>query len=68
MYACVLIPKSLSLVLQLHPNQANLLEMSAAVWSNLHLTPGTILHPDEGEVRLDRLEVYGVLRDDDVSR
>ncbi|KAK7499810.1 hypothetical protein BaRGS_00008901, partial [Batillaria attramentaria] len=66
MYACVLIPRSLSLVLTLHPRApGSILEMAATVWSNEHLPPGTLLHPDEGELRLDKLEVYSVLDDND---
>ena len=67
MYACVLIPRSLSLVLTLHPNPGNMLEMSAAVWANVHLHQGHVFFPDEGELRLDQLEVYSVLADNDVS-
>ena len=68
MYACVLIPRSLSLVLTLHPNPGNMLEMAATVWANVHLHQGHVFFPDEGELRLDQLEVYSVLADNDVSR
>ncbi|XP_070203278.1 uncharacterized protein [Littorina saxatilis] len=68
MYACVLIPKSLSLVLTLDPNPRHVLEMSAAVWSNRNLHPGCLLYPGEGELRLDKLEIFSVVPDDDVRR
>lgn len=68
MYACILIPRELSLVLTLHPNPMHVLEMSAIVWSNSHLSPGTVFYPDEGEVRLDKIETRMVIPDEDVSR
>ena len=67
MEARVLMPKELSLVLSLHPNPNNILEMSVAIWSNRTLPPGTRFLPDQGEVRLDKLEIYSLLPEDDVS-
>ena len=67
MYACVLIPRSLSLVLTLHPDPANVLEMATAVWANRPLLQGHVFFPDEGELRLDKLEVFSALDDNDVS-
>ncbi|CAG5129637.1 unnamed protein product, partial [Candidula unifasciata] len=52
----------------LHPNPTQVLEMSAAVWSNTHLSPGTIFYPDEGEVRLDRIESRIPIPDEDIRR
>ena len=68
MDTCVLIPDDLSLVLTLHPNPRNVLEMNVALWSNRTLAAGTKFRPDQGSVRLDKLEVYSHLAEDDVSR
>ncbi|XP_059165776.1 zinc finger protein 652-B-like [Physella acuta] len=68
MYACVLIPRELSLVITLHPNPMHVLEMAATIWSNVHLPPGTVFYPDEGDVRVDRLDSRAVIRDDDIRR
>lgn len=67
MDTCVLIPEEFSLVLTLHPNPKNILEMNVALWSNKTLPPGARFYPDQGTVRLDKLEVYSKLKEDDVS-
>ncbi len=43
------------------------LEMGATVWANVPLFPGQVFHPDQGEIRLDHLEIYSVLPKYDVS-
>ncbi len=43
------------------------LEMGATVWANVPLFPGQVFHPDQGEIRLDRLEIYSKLPSYDVS-
>lgn len=63
----VLLPEEFSLVLTLHPNPKNILEMNVALWSNKTLAPGTQFYPDQGSVKLDKLEVYSKLKEDDVS-
>lgn len=68
MDTCVLIPDELGLVLTLQPNNNNVLEMHVAVWSNSTLAPGTRFHPDEGKVRLDKMEICSELPEDDVSK
>ncbi|XP_048254618.1 zinc finger protein 629-like [Haliotis rufescens] len=68
MDSCVLLPRDFGLVLMLHPNPKNILEMSVSVWSNVHLSPGTSFYPDEGHVKLDKLEIYSVLDKKDVRR
>ena len=67
MDTCVLIPDEFSLVLTLQPNTDNNLEMHVAVWSNSLLEPGTRFRPDEGKVRLDKLDVGAELEENDVS-
>lgn len=63
----VVIPEEFSLVLTLHPNPKNVLEMNVALWSNQTLSTGSRFYPDQGTVKLDKLEVYTKLCDDDVS-
>ncbi|GFO33735.1 myoneurin-like [Plakobranchus ocellatus] len=46
---------------------AHQLVTCASVWSNSHLRPGTVFYPDEGEVRLDRLDMRVSPQEDDVS-
>ena len=68
MDTCVLIPEEFSLVLTLHPNPKNILEMNVALWSNTTLPVGARFTPDDGAARLDKLEVYSHLPEDDVSK
>ena len=68
MDSCVLIPEQFSLVLTLHPNPKNILEMSVAVWSNTFISTGTIFRPDEGVFKLDKIEVFSKLPTNDVSK
>ncbi|XP_052060500.1 zinc finger protein 235-like [Mytilus californianus] len=66
MDSCVLIPEQFSLVLTLHPNPKNILEMSVAVWSNTFIPAGTIFRPDEGVFKLDKIEVFSKLPATDI--
>ena len=43
------------------------LEMGATVWANVTLYPGQVFYPDQGEIRLDHLEIYNILPRYDVS-
>ena len=43
------------------------LEMGATVWANVPLYPGQVFYPDQGEIRLDHLEIYNILPRYDVS-
>lgn len=63
----ILIPDEFGLVLTLHPNPSNILEMSVAIWSNDFVPQGTCFYPDHGKVRIEKLEVYSKLPADDVS-
>ncbi|KAJ8316389.1 hypothetical protein KUTeg_006403 [Tegillarca granosa] len=65
MDACVLIPEEFGLVLTLHPNPKNILEMSVAIWSNCNIPPGNIFYPDQGVIKLDKLEIYSKLNEED---
>ncbi|RWS15765.1 hypothetical protein B4U79_16056 [Dinothrombium tinctorium] len=42
-------------------------EMNVCVWSNQYIRKGTYFLPFQGTIRLDRLEVYSLLDDNDVS-
>ncbi|KAH9383131.1 hypothetical protein HPB48_023866 [Haemaphysalis longicornis] len=81
METCVLMPPEFSLVLgtaedstkhdsdldeddstsRTHPH-----DMKVRLWANQTIPVGKVFSPAEGSVRLDRLEVYGVLDDNDV--
>lgn len=67
MDTCVLMPEEFSLVLTLHPNPRNIMEMSVALWTNRCVEAGTFFHADQGTIRLDKLEIYSELQKDDVS-
>ena len=68
METCVLIPRQLSIVLLPTGRPGHGLEMGATLWANCTLRPGCTFLPDEGELRLDRLEIFTDLSDKDVSR
>jgi len=66
METCILIPPELSVILRPTGRQGRLLEMEATLWTNCALRPGFTLLPDDGELRLDRLELFTDLSDKDV--
>jgi len=81
METCVLIPQEFSLVLTAGPapavpaaspavdrNANKLPEMRVNVWTNARIPQGTLIYPFQGTIRLDKLEVYSYLDDNDVSR
>lgn len=84
METCVLIPSEFSLVLRPResnivplPNgfklnhkspKESIYEMDVCVWSNQHIKKGSYFLPFQGTIRLDRLEVYSLLDDNDVSQ
>lgn len=67
METCVLIPHELSVILLPHGDDGKLFEMGVTLWANCDLKPGTTFSPDDGELRLDKLEIYSSLSDKDVS-
>jgi hypothetical protein len=67
MDSCVLVPDEFSLVLTLHHNPRNVMEMSVALWSNTSIPPGTVFHSEQGSFRLEKLEIYSKLATTDVS-
>lgn len=66
-----MIPNELSLVLRPEPNDENRLrflpEMGVTLWANTTLQPGDTFYPDDGRVRLEKLEIYTLLKVKDVS-
>ena len=67
METCVLIPSDFSLVLKPHPDPRNIFEMCVSLWANRTLCPGQVFRSDQGVIRLDTLEIYKSLREDNVS-
>lgn len=72
METCVLIPQEFSLVLAAG-NADNRFpkkrgpEVTVTVWTNAKIPQGTLIYPFQGTIRLDKLEVYSYLDDNDVS-
>jgi len=66
METCILIPPELSVILRPTGRPGRILEMEATLWTNCSLRPGYMLLPEEGELRLDRLELFTDLSDKDV--
>ncbi|CAH1401872.1 unnamed protein product [Nezara viridula] len=70
METCVLIPQEFSLVLTASDGRLmkkKLPEMCVNVWTNARIPQGTLIYPFQGTIRLDKLEVYSYLEDNDVS-
>lgn len=67
METCILIPRELSLMLLPQGSQSRLFEMGVTLWANCDLKPGLTFTPDDGEMRLDKLEIYSHLSERDVS-
>lgn len=70
METCVLIPQEFSLVLTASDGRMGkkkIPEMGVNVWTNAKIPQGTLIYPFQGTIRLDKLEVYSYLSDNDVS-
>ena len=46
---------------------ATAVEPEVSVWSNTKMEQGTICYPFQGTIRIDKLQVYSYLNDNDVS-
>lgn len=72
METCVLIPQEFSLVLTasspsaVDRNANRLPEMRVHVWTNARIPKRTLIYPFQGTIRLDKLDVYSYLDDNDV--
>lgn len=77
METCVLIPKEFSLVLtndqssckNLFKNDSATLvtDVRISVWSNVFIPSGTLIYPFQGSIRFDKIDLYSLLDDNDVS-
>lgn len=76
METCVLIPQEFSLCIRNNNNNStsnnnnnnnNNKELEVSVWSNSAIAQGALCYPFQGTIRLDKLDVYGHLDDEDVS-
>lgn len=67
METCVLIPQEFSLCLRVPAIGSRKAEPEVSVWSNSPIAQGALCYPFQGTIRIDKLEVYGQLDDDDVS-
>ncbi|XP_046663645.1 zinc finger protein 79-like isoform X2 [Homalodisca vitripennis] len=69
METCVLIPQEFSLVLTppdgRFPKKRGP-EVNVNVWTNAKIPQGTLIYPFQGTIRLDKLEVYSYLDDNDI--
>ena len=78
METCVLIPKEFSLVLAndrsnykgLFKNDSGSLvtDVRISVWSNVLIPAGTLIYPFQGSIRFDKIDLYSLLDDNDVSK
>lgn len=68
METCVLIPQEFSLCVRDENAGKKNDEPSVSVWSNTRISQGSLCYPFQGTIRLDKLQVYGQLNDDDVSK
>ena len=59
----VLIPQDFNLVV----TSEKLPQDNVTVWSNQRIAQGTIYYPFQGTVRIDKLNVFSMASDDDVS-
>lgn len=64
METCVLIPQEFALVLATAKNSK---EQVPTVWSTSSISQGTLFYPFQGTVRIDKLDIYSFLNEDDVS-
>lgn len=77
METCVLIPKEFSLALAndrsnykgLFKNDSGSLvtDVRISVWSNVLIPAGTLIYPFQGSIRFDKIDLYSLLDDNDVS-
>lgn len=59
----VLIPQEFNLVV----TSEKVPQDSVTVWSNARISQGTLFYPFQGTVRIDKLNVFSTVSEDDVS-
>ncbi|XP_041787580.1 uncharacterized protein LOC121602889, partial [Anopheles merus] len=65
METCVLIPQEFALAVT-GVGARNSREQTATVWSNTSIPQGTLCYPFQGTVRIDNLDVYSTIEEDDI--
>ncbi|XP_053675967.1 zinc finger and SCAN domain-containing protein 2-like [Anopheles nili] len=65
METCVLIPQEFALAVT-GLGARNSREQTATVWSNTTIPQGTLCYPFQGTVRIDKLDVYSTIEEDDI--
>lgn len=66
METCVLIPQEFSLCIRTQDKNSNG-DPEVSVWSNSSIAQGSLCYPFQGTIRIDKLDVYGTLDEEDVS-
>lgn len=66
METCVLIPQELSLAVTA-AGARNSGEQSVSVWSSTRIKQGELYYPFQGTVRIDKLNIYSYVENEDVS-
>ncbi|KFB39898.1 zinc finger protein-like protein [Anopheles sinensis] len=66
METCVLIPQEFALAVT-GLGARNSREQTATVWSNMTIAQGTLCYPFQGTVRIDNLDIFSTVEEDDVS-
>lgn len=66
METCVLIPQEFSLVVTT-AGARNSAEQTVTAWSSTRIKQGTLYYPFQGTVRIDKLNIYSYITEDDVS-
>lgn len=66
METSVLIPQEFSLAITA-AGARNSGEQTVSVWSSTRINKGELYHPFRGTVRIDKLNIYSYVSDDDVS-
>ncbi|KAL9708290.1 hypothetical protein quinque_011808 [Culex quinquefasciatus] len=67
METCVLIPQEFALAVT-GVGARNSREQTATVWSNTAIPQGTVCYPFQGTVRIDNLDLYSYVDEDDRGR
>uniref|UniRef100_A0A182F576 SEA domain-containing protein n=1 Tax=Anopheles albimanus TaxID=7167 RepID=A0A182F576_ANOAL len=64
METCVLIPQEFALAVT-GLGARNSRDQTATVWSNTAIAQGTLCYPFQGTVRIDNLDIYSNIAEDD---
>ena len=67
METCVLIPQEFSLALTATENFTNFRDQVASLFTTSSIPLGKLFYPSQGTIRLDKLDLYSLVDDEDVS-